>query len=133
MNGWPDSSYLWVGAATSSDRRLPGLCSVRTRRRKPSYFLFDSDAIGNIAMQNASDLTNLAHHIGKLLRIDRLRAVGKSFVRLMVDFNHQTIRAHRNRRPGQRNHLVALTCTVAWIDNDGQVTQPLHRRNNTQV
>ena len=46
---------------------------------------------------NRRNLPHLRHQLIKLIGIERLDAVGQCLIRLVMDFNDQSIRAHRNR------------------------------------
>ena len=50
--------------------------------------------------QDGRDLPHLGHQFIELLRIERLHTVGQRAIRLVMNFNHQSIRANRNGRAG---------------------------------
>ena len=53
----------------------------------------------DVPVQDLSDLADFVREDSELFGKDRLHAVRKGFVRLMVNFNEQTIGADGDRRP----------------------------------
>ena len=84
-------------------------------------------------MQHGCNLLQLIHHRRELLWIDRLRAVGERLFRLVVDLNHNAVRAHCYGRAGHWNNLIALAGSVARVNQDRQMAESLHGRDNAQV
>src|SRR5579871_3671313 len=80
----------------------------------------------NIAMQNGGYLPYFTHQLVKLIRKNRLYAIRKSVLRIMVDLHHQSICSNSNCRPREWQDLVALSRAMAGINNNRQVAQPLH-------
>ena len=76
-------------------------------------------------MHHCRDLTDLFHQPSKVLGEDRLHAVGERLVRIAMDFNDYSVCAYRNRRASEWSDFVALARSMAWIDHNRQVTQPL--------
>src|SRR5215469_4073237 len=54
---------------------------------------------GHHPAHDRGNLTYLRYEFNELVGIERLHAVGQSFVGIAVDFNNQSIRAHRHCRP----------------------------------
>src|SRR4051812_37044896 len=53
------------------------------------------------------DQPALLHHLRELFRPEGLRAVTERVVRVVVDFDQQSVRSRCDRRPGQWENLVA--------------------------
>src|SRR5580698_7035739 len=91
------------------------------------------DAAGQPAADHRGNLLDLVHHAGKLVGIDRLRAVGESLLRMVVDLDKDTVAAGGHSRAGHGQHAVALAGAVAGVDKNGQVTDALHRGDDAEV
>jgi len=52
----------------------------------------------HFAPQDRCNLPDLFHQLAKFLRQNRLHAIGERLVRLVMHFDEQSIRAHRNGR-----------------------------------
>src|SRR5215470_4046573 len=85
------------------------------------------------AMEDGGDLAHLVGELGELFGEDGLHAIGKRFLRLMVNFDKETVGAYGNSRARKRQDFVALARAVARINKDGQMAPPLHRWNDSEV
>ena len=102
--------------------------------RRQRRLLADDCAIaGHQSSHHRRDLPHLLHQLVKLFRVQRLDAIGQGLVGVVVDFDDQSVRANRNRRARQRSNFVPFSSAVAWIDHDGQMAEPLHRRHQAKI
>src|SRR5205823_14306181 len=63
----------------------------------------------------------------------RLRAVGKSKLRLIVNFDHEAVRSHCDSGARERGDHVRGTSAVRWIDDDRQMRNAPDRRHRGEV
>ena len=87
----------------------------------------------NAAPDCSGDGAKLADQLRELIRIQRLRAVRESAVRLGMHFDEQSIGTSGDRGARHRNHLVAQSGAVTRIGDDRQMRKPVHDRNRRQV
>src|SRR5215469_12238822 len=73
------------------------------------------------AMEDGGDLAHLVGEFGELFGEDGLHAVGKRLLRLMVNFDKETVGAYGNSRARKWQDFVALARAVAGIDENGQM------------
>src|SRR5581483_9459812 len=57
----------------------------------------------------------LVHQLGELFRVERLCPIGKSFIRIMMDFHQEYVGASRNRGARHRRNFISQSRTVRWI------------------
>ena len=87
----------------------------------------------NIFAHKAENALRLSAEFGKLIRIERLGTVTERFIRLMMHLDHQSVRAHRHRRPAEGDHLVPAPGGMTGIDDDGEMAFPLDIRHGRQI
>src|SRR5258706_11330565 len=116
-----------------SGRRNDGRCSRRTATNPATDSTNKRKATRNLetrfmlrrsvhdAVKNSGDLFHFRRQFRKLLGQDRLHAVRKRFLRVVVHFHKQSICADRDRGTGEGKHLVAFPGAMAWVHKDRQV------------
>src|SRR5262249_16240353 len=85
------------------------------------------------APDRGSNYAKLSYELGKLLRIQRLGSVGKSFVGAIVDFNQQAVSACSDGGPSHGSHLVAPARPVRRVGQNGEVRQLLDDGNRRDI
>src|SRR5438270_1244396 len=78
-----------------------------TRKCHSVYCLWYVPSIDS-AVEDGSDLAHFVGEFGELFGQNGLHAVGESFVRFVMHFNEQAIRADGHRRARERQNLVAF-------------------------
>src|SRR5256885_2975748 len=116
-----------------SGRRNDGRCSRTTttnpatdsaRKRKATRNLetrFMLRRLVHDALKNSGDLLHFRRQFRELLGQDRLPAVRKRVVRVMMHFHEQSICADGDRGTGEGKYLVAFSGAVARVHEDRQV------------
>src|SRR6266404_2222589 len=82
------------------------------------------------------DFMNGPHFLDELLVLiegQRLCAVRQSLLRLVVNFDDQSVGADGDTRASQRDNHVVLARAMRWIDDDRQVRDPANRGNRREV
>src|SRR5271166_3167356 len=120
MGRRPSRALLWPSASAGADG---------TGTASPGV----GDGISDSALQYSGDFAYLSHEVVELLGEERLFAIAEGAVGIRVDFDDETVSPNRNRGPGQWRDLVALAGSVAGIDDDRQMAQPLHRGNHAEI
>jgi len=78
----------------------------------------------------------LAHFVGEgdeFLGEEGLHAVGERLVRLVMNFDEETIGADGYGGAGERQNFVALAGAVAGIDKDREMAAFFYRRDDGEV
>src|ERR1700728_125297 len=88
---------------------------------------------GHGSSHHCGNLAHLLHQFIELIGEERLRSVGERFIRFVVNFDHQTVGTDGYRRAREWCDFVALAGAVAGIDQNGQMTEPLHRGYQAQI
>ena len=57
----------------------------------------------------------------EFIRQNRLHAVGKRVIRIVVHFHKNSIRAYGDRRARKRQNFIAASGTVAWVHENREV------------
>ena len=84
-------------------------------------------------MQDLGDLGAFFHHLDHLFGIDGLGSVGEGFVGFVVDFDDEAVGADRYCGAGEGNDLVALSGSVAGVDQDRQVAEAMNGGHDAEV
>ena len=71
--------------------------------------------------------------LAELLGVKTLRAVGKGMVRVVVNLDHQGVRARGNGGPGHGAHFFANARGVAGIDQHRQMGEFFQHGNGRQI
>src|SRR5947199_4703920 len=87
----------------------------------------------HVAVKDRSNLAYFRHQLIKLVREDGLGAIGKRMIRIVVDLYQQAVSAHSNRSARKRNNFVAFAGTMAGINHNRKMAEPLYRGHNAQV
>src|SRR5260221_8141892 len=127
-----------------SGRRNDGRCSRRTATNPATDSTSKRKATRNLetrfilersvhdAVKNSGDLLHFRRQFRELLGQDRLHAVRKRFLRVMMHFHKQSICADGDRGAGEGKHLVAFPGAVAWIDENGQGAAFFYGRHDSE-
>src|SRR5712691_4415281 len=86
-----------------------------------------------MAVEDSGDLADLGGEGGEFLGQDGLHAVRKRLVRLVMDFDQETVGADGDGRARKRENLVAFSGAVAGINENGQMAALLDGGDNGQV
>src|SRR3984957_13507637 len=84
----------------------------------------------------AQDLRNLAHFMDQLIELFRqngLRTIRQRVVRIMMDFNQDSVGPCGYSRARKRQNFVAPARSVRRIHDDRQMAATLHGRNDAEV
>ena len=79
------------------------------------------------------DHAQLIHQFRELIGKERLRAIRKCLIRIVMDFDQQRICSRRQRCPRHGRHFVAQSGAVRRIGSHGQVRQLLDDRNSGNI
>src|ERR1019366_3071461 len=80
-----------------------------------------------------SNDTQFGHEFFKLLEEERLGAIGKRMLRIVVHLEEQAIGARRNRRPSHGRNFVAASRAMRWVGNNGKVREFLDNRDRGDI
>src|SRR4029077_5148073 len=81
------------------------------------------------APDRRSNQPKFSHELGKLLRIQGLCTVGKSFVGAIVDLNQQSVSSGGDGGAAHGRNLVAAAGAVRRVGNDGKMGKLLDDGN----
>src|SRR5256885_14097919 len=124
-----------------SGRRNDGRCSRTTTTNPATDSARRTNATRNLetrfmlgrsvhdAVKNSGDLLHFRRQFRELLGQDRLHAVRKRVVRIMVNFHEKSIRADGDRGTGERKHFVAFSGAVARVYKNRQMAALFYGRH----
>src|SRR5438309_3752480 len=128
-----------------SGRRNDGRCSRTTTtnpatdsaskrkatRNLETRFMFGKSV--HDAVKNSGDLLHFRRQFRELLGQDRLHAVRKRFLRVMMHFHEESVCSDGDRSAGEGKHLVAFPGAMAWVHKNRQVTAFFYGWNDGEV
>src|SRR5579863_5334675 len=85
------------------------------------------------ATNRGGDRPQLAHQLGELARVERLRSVRQRPVRRGMDLDENAVGARGYRGPRHWRHLVAKPGAVARVRDDREMRQIVNDRDSGQV
>src|SRR2546430_1192274 len=128
-----------------SGRRNDGRCSRTTTtnpatdsasKRKATRNLETRFMLGRSvhdAVKDSGDLLHFRRKFRELLGQDRLHAVRKRFLRVMMHFHKQSVCSDGDRGAGEGKHLVAFPGAMAWVHKDRQVAALFYGGHDSEV
>src|SRR6266849_3194054 len=88
---------------------------------------------GHAAADGGGDDAELGHELGEVSGLEGLRAIGKSVVGVVVDFDEQAVGAGGYGGAGHGRNFVAASGAVGGIGEHGQVRELLDDRDGGDV